>query len=369
MNKEVAVWELEPHTQAKHDILRCYLSAWFPILAQGRSQRIVYVDGFAGPGEYLGGEPGSPIIALTTAAEHQLASKFGDVEMVFIFIERDAERFVNLDQRIGERQWPPGFRIERYNDEFANVLGSILDDLGRRGARLAPAFFFIDPFGPTGFPMPLIQRLATNPRCEVLINFNFNWLNRFLDDRSKGASFDELFGCPDWIACRSLVGADREGRLRYLYQSQLQGAGFRGVLQFQMVNRFNQTQYYLFYGTKHHLGMRVMKDAMWDADPTGAFAFSDVTDPKQGRLFDKLFVEQYIRQLTEDLAKAFKGMEVPKNQLEQWVDWHTSPPYRQPHLTAALRLLENASQIQVVTPSGKTRRRHTYPDWASIKFV
>jgi len=28
---------------------------------------IVYVDGFSGPGEYTGGEPGSPIIALETA--------------------------------------------------------------------------------------------------------------------------------------------------------------------------------------------------------------------------------------------------------------------------------------------------------------
>lgn len=28
------IWEIEPHTQAKHEILRRYLSAWFPILGK-----------------------------------------------------------------------------------------------------------------------------------------------------------------------------------------------------------------------------------------------------------------------------------------------------------------------------------------------
>jgi hypothetical protein len=55
------VWEMEPHTQAKHDILSGYLSAWLPIMSK-YNERLVYVDGFAGPGVYTNGEPGSPII-------------------------------------------------------------------------------------------------------------------------------------------------------------------------------------------------------------------------------------------------------------------------------------------------------------------
>jgi hypothetical protein len=45
------IWPIEPHTAAKHQILRKYLDAWFPILAT-YNKRIVYVDGFAGPGRY-----------------------------------------------------------------------------------------------------------------------------------------------------------------------------------------------------------------------------------------------------------------------------------------------------------------------------
>jgi len=52
------IWQIEPHTTAKHQILGRYLHAWFPILGRF-NRKLVYVDGFAGPGCYLDGEPGS----------------------------------------------------------------------------------------------------------------------------------------------------------------------------------------------------------------------------------------------------------------------------------------------------------------------
>lgn len=52
-------WRLEPHTAAKHEILRRYMNAWFPILGSYHG-RVVFLDGFAGPGIYADGEPGSP---------------------------------------------------------------------------------------------------------------------------------------------------------------------------------------------------------------------------------------------------------------------------------------------------------------------
>src|SRR5262245_30846928 len=90
------IWDAEPHTFAKHAILKRYLDAWLPILTRqsstfaGKSKRqILYIDGFAGPGKYLGGEAGSPVIALNAALEH--TAKFpSPVRMVFV--EQDSER-------------------------------------------------------------------------------------------------------------------------------------------------------------------------------------------------------------------------------------------------------------------------------------
>ena len=38
------VWSIEPHTAAKHELLKHYLGAWFPILASGE-RRIIFLDG------------------------------------------------------------------------------------------------------------------------------------------------------------------------------------------------------------------------------------------------------------------------------------------------------------------------------------
>ncbi len=83
MEKKDILWEIEPHTKAKHKILETYLKAWFPIISN-RSDRILFVDGFSGPGEYLNGENGSPILAINVAQNHVLNL---DAEIIFLFID------------------------------------------------------------------------------------------------------------------------------------------------------------------------------------------------------------------------------------------------------------------------------------------
>jgi len=41
------IWEIEPHTIAKHKILEHYLKAWFPIVGR-YNDTINYVDGLLG---------------------------------------------------------------------------------------------------------------------------------------------------------------------------------------------------------------------------------------------------------------------------------------------------------------------------------
>ncbi len=72
-------WTIVEHTSAKHDIYRRYLGRWFPILLGGQNAYPsgTYAEGFAGPGVYRDGEPGSPIIALRTfLAEVVRAEKY-----------------------------------------------------------------------------------------------------------------------------------------------------------------------------------------------------------------------------------------------------------------------------------------------------
>jgi three-Cys-motif partner protein len=81
-------WRVESHTQIKHLILRRYLEAWLPIMAKYNG-RILFVDGFAGPGQCDGGEEGSPIIALKALLDHpHFQRPLHQREVVFGFIEQ-----------------------------------------------------------------------------------------------------------------------------------------------------------------------------------------------------------------------------------------------------------------------------------------
>lgn len=89
------LWNLEPHTLGKHKVLRGYLEAWLPIMAKWNG-RILFIDGFAGPGEYQGGELGSPMIAINALREHQARNKI-KAEVGYIFIEKDKARIDHLE--------------------------------------------------------------------------------------------------------------------------------------------------------------------------------------------------------------------------------------------------------------------------------
>ena len=104
------------HTAAKHDILRFHLKAWFPILGQAFPQSsLQYIDGFCGPGEYEGGEDGSPILALKEIRAHAYLEKFigAHRRLKFMFIDKDDVFIDNLNSKISAATWPMEFDILR----------------------------------------------------------------------------------------------------------------------------------------------------------------------------------------------------------------------------------------------------------------
>lgn len=123
--------------------------------------------------------------------------------------------------------------------EFAPVMTEVLDGLAERGKVLAPAFAFIDPFGFAGVPLTLVKRIMANPRCECLITFMYEFINRFVGhpEAAIQAHFDDLFGTELWRS--AILESDperRRGGLLSLYRRQLLDmAGARHVRTFEMI--------------------------------------------------------------------------------------------------------------------------------------
>lgn len=284
------IWKLEPHTRAKHEILRRYLGAWIPILSLGGFPEVLYIDGFAGPGRYLDGETGSPIIALESARDQHIRI---DARLVFRFVEEDIERAKVLEKIINAMTLPTNFDWKVYGGyTFEDAFSKIHSSYQARLGRMPPTFAFIDPSGWKGVPFEIVRQILHYPSCEVFVNFMYEEINRFLGHPAKkqADNFNIFFGNSDWKKCTSLSNPrDRNRCLHDLYLEQLMTIGqAEFVRSFEMRNYKDVTDYYLFYATNNIRGFDRMKSAMWKVDESGEFTFSDATNPNQLILFEKL---------------------------------------------------------------------------------
>lgn len=285
---KTTVWALDPHTKAKHVLLQRYLHAWLPIISR-TSGRVVFIDGFSGPGVYEGGEEGSPVIALRALTDHAHKQSIS-AAVQFLFFEADKARADRLESVIEPMLplLPPGATVSVMHGEYATLLSKALDELESDGKRLAPSLVFIDPFGVSGLPMSLVRRVLATRSCEVLINVMTGYIHRFVASPEFEAHLDLIYGTDQWRDARHLAGAERIERLRRLYLDELSRPGVTGraefVRMFSMLNTKNQPIYDLVFATNHPLGIDRMKDAMWKVDPTGGERFSDATDPSQATI-------------------------------------------------------------------------------------
>src|SRR3989339_196903 len=308
---QTVLWEIEPHTEIKHEILRRYLAAWVPILSKF-GDRILYVDGFSGPGEYIGGKDGSPIIAIKTICEHKTPIKS---EVVMLFIEADKSRYDYLKQKVSGITKPVNVKCDCVYGEFSRVMGSILENLEKQGRLLAPSFVFIDPFG-----------------------------------------------SDDWKKFKDVP--NRESMLIAHYRDQLEKyAGIKYVRTFTIVNRHNKSDYYLVFGTNSETGLSKMKDAMWKVDPSGSFRFSDATyNSSQPLLFEDI---PDFNRLNKSIIEKYKGLEVLVDDLESFVNIETS--FRKEHLRTVLKKMEKATPLELIVLSSR-KKKYTYPSGCKVKI-
>lgn len=346
-------WPLEPHSGAKHAILRRYLDAWIPILSLGKFPSIAYIDGFAGPGRYSTGEDGSPVLAVRAVLDQKVPIT---AALQFFFVEKDPERAADLRSILGELRAPSNLRTSVHNATFEETYAStIKPHLDRTKP---PVFAFLDPFGYTGIPFDVVCDILRRPSAEVLITFMYEEINRFALVPHQAEHMDRLFGTSEWRAVPEAASAkERRAFFERLYARQL-GKCARFVRSFEMKNKKDATDYFLFYATSHPLGLAKMKEAMWRVDPSGEFAFSDASDPNQAVLFSG---EPDYEALGGVIHARFRGTGATVDEVEKFVLERTA--FTASHYKRALKSLEGASPARVELVDAPAKRRAgTYPE-------
>ena len=374
MSKKIpTIWPAELHTLAKIEILKGYLDAWVPILGRKFQQPLIYVDGFAGPGRYTGGEDGSPIAAVRAASSgieriEQSGDKFVSKEMHLFFVEKDRKRYEHLQQSLsGKNGSNKSLRIHRpIHSTFAKALPKIAKQIPAAFEAKAPVLLFADPFGATGMPFNTLKEAVRGSSSELLINLDADGVRRIYQasNNRREEQLCELFGCDHWQDFEA-YGNDHlklHREILALYKRQIRTIpDMKYIWQFGMRGIHNTLSYYLVFASKNPLGLEKMKEAMKRISQDGSYTFSDASVGQEHMMFD----EGDDAVFTDVLWKKFSGQTVKYGEAVDYALNET--PFTNPR--SMLSELERQGRLHV---NGQpNRRKGTFPDSKikSLEFI
>ena len=362
MPPKTTLWPLDGHTYGKHMVLQRYMDAWLPIMLSS-NDKVLFIDAFAGPGRYSGGQKGSPVIALEAFHRHRSRNMMiGQIS--YMFIEKEPDRAQYLKQLLDPilHSLPTNCHVQVFQGTFASHMTNILDAIDSQNRRLAPTFAMIDPFGVSDTPMSIVKRILSNPKSEVYISFMYEAINRFKTTSEFSASLNSLFGCQEWRKGIGISDADKKKKFFYgLYRDQLKKSGTKHVLHFELYEG-HRLVYALFFATKNDVGCDKMKQAMWKVAPLGGYRFRSDTLGQlsfQSRLVD-------FNELGRTLVDEF-GMNQPI-EIETIEEFMRSDRvvFHSGHLKSRLADMERASTLIV---DKSPRKRRGFPPGTLLRFV
>ena len=330
------------------------------------NQRVMFYDAFAGPGEYTGGELGSPMIALQTLLDHDhFATTMRQTEFFLLFNEQNTACADHLDGLVTEfrearKPWPPNVMTGITNATFIELTTEMTDHVDSSNGSLVPTFAFVDPVGVKATPMSVLQRLTGYPKGELLVYFAHEAVTRFCGAGNIDQALTDLFDTEEYKDASLLSGPQRSQFLHDLYKRQLHDVClFPYIQSFAMYDDRGKRVYDLFYCTREPIGLDRMKQAMWKIAPSGDFSFRDRYADMDVIFGDKVDTEP----LQRGLLSQFAGQAVTIEAVTDYVI--VSTPFASNHVRRST-LAEMQKQGLISSPN--QARKNTYPDGTIVVF-
>jgi three-Cys-motif partner protein len=254
-------------TKAKHFILKSYLQALaFKVLT---FSDIAYVDGFSGPWETKteNFSDSSFMIAISVLkdAQKQVLGRTGKKRRIrCFFAENDPEAYAQLQQAVFKFHQPEEhFEIKTYGGKFEDAVDEVRSFVG-----ISFPLIFIDPTGWKGYPFDKIKPLFSRTKCEVLINFMYDFINRFAhsEDAEIIDSMAPILGGPGWPG-RLDPNLPRGVAVEKLFRETLKSAG---AFEFVVSTKIDKAtaerpHFFIAYGTKSAEGLKAFRQIEYDA--------------------------------------------------------------------------------------------------------
>lgn len=256
--KPPAHYRKKEQTYLKHFFLERYLETVAFHIGYTHKE-FTYVDCFAGPwrsaDEHLADTSIRIALDKLNYVRDALAKQQRYANIRAIFIEQDPTAFRALQAAL--QQHSHSIKTTPLPGTFEQNIDAILQHIGNTFA-----FCFIDPTGWTGFAMEGIAPLLRHQPGEVMVNFMYDFINRFTNYPNEGneRSLDRIFGTTNWRPIRTAT--DRETASVELYQEQLRNTGkFTYVTSTRILKPVSDRAYFhLVYATRNPKGIVKFRD-------------------------------------------------------------------------------------------------------------
>lgn len=364
--------ESSEQSQIKSRIVSKYFWAWAKVViptAKHRSQRIAYIDLFAGPGRYKNGAESTPIKVL----KHAIADPDMREMLLTLFNDKDKNNASSLMKALNDipaidsLKYKPTVECEEVGTRIVEMFNKM---------RLIPTFFFVDPWGYKGLSLALINSVLKDWGCDCVFFFNYNRINMGLNNCAVREHMDVLFGGARAQRIRErlegLEPEDREALIIEELSLALREMGAKYVLPFTFKNsNGTRTTHHLIFCSKNFKGYEIMKEIMaresTEQDQgVPSFAYSPAS-----RKYPLLFeLSRPLDDLENMLLTEFKGQRL---RMQEIYERHSvGRPYIKPNYKRALAKLEAEGKIRADPPAAKRRKNKgviTFADNVIVTFT
>lgn len=281
--------EIDPHSVTKHEVLVGYLIRYFQqrtLNARGREQlRITLVDGFCGGGLYtLKGQVkeilGSPLRMLNAVEEarsliNAKRTKPIELDVQYVFIDKDRRALSHLKMVLQSRGFGQliGSAIHLIHEDFVSASPAVFKLIQAHTPRARTAIYFLDQYGYSEIPAPLIQKIFTNsPGSEVVLTFHVAAFATYTNDQFTDQVSEKLVvdirGALGGRTVEQIKEEDAADWRRFiqaaLYQALVKGCGAKYFTPFFIRGEGSgQGEYWLVHLSQHPRAQDVMKQVHW----------------------------------------------------------------------------------------------------------
>jgi hypothetical protein len=179
--------------------------------------------------------------------------------------EKSPEAFAQLDKAVAHFHQPEErFEIKTYFGKFEDAVDPIRAFIGN-----SFPLIFIDPTGWTGYPLDAIKPLFAYRKCEVLINFMYEFINRFAhsEDEDIIRSLAPILGGSNWPERLDPTIRHRGLAVEKLFRETLKATGnFEFVISTKIERATTERpHFFIVYGTKSPDGLKTFREIEYRA--------------------------------------------------------------------------------------------------------